>query len=118
MKKWAIAALLALVSVADAASTLKGSELLRHCDGANKAFCYGYVLGTIDTIAAFQVGLGANVTAICFPADGVSAEQARLITVKWLRNNPEKLHVEAGVLVFSAMGEAFPCENTPRVKQK
>ena len=45
----------------------------------------------------------------CMP-DKVNIEQLYLIMIDWLKNNPEKIHLEMIYLYWEAMREAFPCD--------
>jgi hypothetical protein len=46
----------------------------------------------------------------CPPNGGVSVDQGRLIIEKYMRNNPETLHEQAGVVAGLALVQAFPCK--------
>jgi hypothetical protein len=46
----------------------------------------------------------------CFP-DNFTAEQAKLVVEKYMRDHPEKLHRNAAIVVGSALLLAFPCKN-------
>jgi Rap1a immunity proteins len=67
--------------------------------------CEAYIRG-------FQDGMGAGSTVgsriSCLPQQNMVV-QDRLIIEKFLREHPEKLHLEAGLLVFEALVQAFPC---------
>jgi Ssp1 endopeptidase immunity protein Rap1a len=41
---------------------------------------------------------------------GVTLGQTMDVVSKYLRDNPEKLHEPAGLLVLNALGNAFPCK--------
>jgi len=46
----------------------------------------------------------------CLPQNGIEIGQAVRITVKWLRDHPEKLHQDGVNLVWRALSDAFPCK--------
>ena len=94
-----------------------GTKLLRWCGDSAvdywTGYCFGYLTGVVH---ATQTVEGEVVRAIpsvrpswCIPS-GVENEQTRLIVVKWLKANPEKLHGDADILVQHALVDAFPCE--------
>ena len=46
---------------------------------------------------------------ICFPEDGsVKLGQSARIVVKWLKENPDKLHWRGETVVLLALRQAFP----------
>jgi len=45
----------------------------------------------------------------CLPQNGILIGQAVRVTVKWLRDHPEKLHQDGITLIWRAMAEGFPC---------
>jgi len=70
-------------------------------------FIRGYTMGVIDALL-IRVPLIPNAIAFCVPSE-VSGNQVRDITVKYLKDHPEKRHLAADVLIHTAMIEAFPC---------
>jgi len=104
------AALLGVALLADAGTGLdvfRGNKLKRFCDdyasdkfGVYGATCLGYVNGVVDALAS--VGL------FCLP-QGVQREQSALVVRKYLNDHPEKLHMEADILVVRALEQAFAC---------
>ena len=102
-----------------------GSELLQQCEAALKigagpktlniadmqaavdgSFCRAYVLGVADTMIAMNV---STTKRSCIPAD-VDTDQLIRVTVKYLNDNPAKLHYPSGALVFRALTDAFLCK--------
>jgi hypothetical protein len=67
-----------------------------------------YIHGLVDGIT-MGVASGKFPRAYCPPESGISTEQARLIVEKFFRNNPEQLHVDAGLVAGLAIIQAFPC---------
>ncbi|WLA47619.1 Rap1a/Tai family immunity protein [Bradyrhizobium elkanii] len=93
------------------ASALTGLELKKACDqksGVGNTVCLVYSRGFIDGFVTGRI-VGKNDVTVCLPKEGVAAEQARLIVEKYLRDNPEQLHQEAGLLAASAIVGSFPC---------
>jgi hypothetical protein len=101
------------ILVSTNAKALDGVTLYQWCqakpDTAREISCIAYVHGFLDGVA-FGHRMGKNYpTLYCPPKDGISVVQGRLIIEKYLKNHPEKLHTEAGSLVFDALIEAFHC---------
>ena len=46
----------------------------------------------------------------CFPEDGISAEVAKLVWLKFTEENPEQLASRTGLSFSFAMRDAFPCD--------
>jgi hypothetical protein len=45
----------------------------------------------------------------CIP-DEASPDQIIKVVIKYLEDNPDKLHWQANVLIFASMRKAFPCK--------
>ena len=81
----------------------------------NGAHCAGYVTGVIDDHFNGQLSEVSSTAALdptkhfCLP-DGVSANQAVRVVVKWLEDHPALLHERAIDLVLSALKDSFPCK--------
>ena len=45
----------------------------------------------------------------CLPKGG-KIRQGVMIVVRYLETHPERLHMKSGVLVYSALRDAFPCK--------
>jgi hypothetical protein len=101
-----------------------GSQLLENCSeppvevgdvvpvdlllrrARNNGMCAGYIAGVNDNQAS-QVASGQAPT-FCLPA-GVQIDQLAKVVRKYLEDNPAKLHLPGGILVKSALDQAFPC---------
>jgi len=98
-------------------SDVDGNQLLERCSAYLKArdnppltakeqidagFCLGYLSGITDSNAALK-------RDFCAPADATIEQFARVV-VKWLRDNPAKLHLNAGDVSLTALRSAFPCK--------
>ena len=77
-----------------------GNDLMQHCVATPDGFCAGYVGGVIDTSYAL----------FCFPPEATK-RQIINITIMYLRDHPEILHLFAPSLVIKAMRAAFPCKD-------
>ena len=72
------------------------------------SYCYGYLEG-IGELNSINKGLG-RFAYFCVPKDGIPNTQAARIVVKYLRDNPAKLHENKAVLAVLALKEAYPCK--------
>ena len=80
-----------------------GNKLVENCEPDDATFtdgeCYGYVFGVFDVMQDVKV---------CEPV-GVTGKQLTEIVRKYLKENPENLHLNAAFLVTLALSEVFPC---------
>jgi hypothetical protein len=96
-------------------------ELLWLCTGARakneiekvpqKLLCVAYVSGAFDMLRLLNDFM--DLKAVCAPANGLSNDQLSRVVVKWIENNPERMHESARMAVFAAVREAFPCKKGP-----
>lgn len=90
-------------------------EKLDVAEGVNAAYCIGYVSGVLDMDALWlgfdKKAANKNLSMhICSPGgEGVAIGQAVRVVVKWLKDNPEKLHWRGETVVVLALRQAFPC---------
>jgi Rap1a immunity proteins len=82
-----------------------GSYLLDLCN-TNSLACMGYVVAIADSSICPKTVNGYS----WLPPDGVTTGQVEKVTIKWLNEHPEKLHLNASGLVAFALSEAFPCK--------
>ena len=91
-----------------AASAATGEWLLRRCLNEygeyGQSVCTGYIYASIDAS-----------TKDCRPA-GVTYSIVMRVVVAYLRNHPEKLHMNAAMLGADAMAKAYPCPAKPNGK--
>jgi Rap1a immunity proteins len=66
-----------------------------------------YIRGFVDGIAIGTAA--AEVGALCAPDKGISPTQARLIFEKYVRDHPDRLSGEAGLVMGEALISTFPC---------
>jgi hypothetical protein len=95
------------------ANALTGLELSNFCaQPTNTAAMISrdaYIRGLLDGIYLADK-MAAHGNRYCPPGDdNIDAEQGKLIVQKYLRDHPEELHREAGVLAALAIYIAFPC---------
>jgi len=105
----------------------KGSDLLNFCndaiDVANNKFhaeedkvfaygwCMGFVIGIRETNNTFHSLYRSNSNkflGFCEAGDVSNGQMVRIL-VKYLNDNPEKLHLYPGALAIEAFSNAFPC---------
>ena len=97
---------------------MNGNRLLEMCESDNsgdKGFCAGYVAATMDASNTFTKSMPVEKKMplkpiYCVPQDGIEIAQAVRVTVKGLRDHPEKLHIEGDILVWLSLMESFPCK--------
>lgn len=102
--------------VATASSTvsfLQANKLYSLCESSSeidKGICEGYIMGVNDSMYSGHLG---NLFQACIP-QGVSPAQTRLITIKYMKTVPEKLHFVADGIVVEALARTFPCQQQPQ----
>ena len=90
-------------------STATTKEILR------KVHCIGYITGILDGIP-LVFAIRPESRFFCSPTGGISAGQQVRIVVKYLEDNPEKLHDSARMQALLALAQAFPCKASPNAK--
>lgn len=96
------------VSIAEAQSPVTGSFILPHCERGEERgiVCTALVAGFFQMHSLLKSQFGRGL--YCTPP-GVTAGQAIRIYLRYLQDNPARLHEEAGVLYGLAMAKAYPC---------
>lgn len=122
--------LCSVVAVAQDGSVDDGNALLKQCTPAAKLldgvhvdnseipdamFCIGYIRATLDVYATWEgtdTALGRKQSVWpCLPfTKSIQTGQGVLIVVKYLKEHPEKLHLDNAALAAEALREAFPCK--------
>ena len=105
---------LALASPLKAEEGLTGTMLYNCCtrnDRSGQALCLMWMDGFFQGMASAQTLANyIHLTPVtCFP-DDLTGEQARLTIEKHMRDHPEELHNQAGVIAAFALALAFPCK--------
>ena len=76
--------------------------------------CLGYVAGFIEGVQAMGMFGTASYSEyeanrpMCFPDESTYGQDVRIL-VKWLTDHPESLQLDAGVVTFRALREAYAC---------
>ena len=89
-----------------------GNRLFEDCRAGNyfnRGYCGGYVTGIVDTIEALQARGVLPADALCVPEESTKGQLADVV-IKYLEQNPERRHLEAGSLVPAALNRAFQCK--------
>jgi hypothetical protein len=92
------------------AHAFTGAQLYQECTKAPKnsmedLACISYLRGFIDGMVMARAG-GAG---FCPPQHGILVDQGRQIAEKYLKDHPDDLHLEAGLVLGTAFIKAFPC---------
>ena len=97
------------------AAATTGKELYAACkaDGARKVECDAYIRGFVDGMIMGYTAHG-TVRGYCPPVTGIPPARGRAIVETWLRDHPERLGGDAGILAGLALAEAFPCTKRER----
>lgn len=99
------------LSVSMGSYGLTGNEMLRKCDLDNPTFmsgvCSGYIYGANEMQLLFS--LMDAPPFYCQPA-GVDNGQRDRIVIKYMKENPEVLHMPFLNIIVKALMEAFPCD--------
>ncbi|MGQ0698113.1 MAG: Rap1a/Tai family immunity protein [Panacagrimonas sp.] len=114
-------AMLLVANLANAEVAISGSTVLRGCNSVlnnekrSNSLEQGECLGTIAaimTVFSYIATLPASARPptldACLPDEATVGQVVR-ITVKWLEENPEYLHLAAAQLAMNAVRDAFPC---------
>jgi len=104
-----------------------GTALLRECEAATTpvksgdtyqtlqaGLCLGLVRGVMGTMKLWGTGLKFGATEKidlhgCIP-DAVEDSEAVAVVLKYLKDNPNKLHLADYLLVNKALVDGFPCK--------
>ena len=119
-----LTALLIALHAPFAVASDNGTELLAHCQVAERfadtgelkdsvalVRCIALLNGVHDTMQFLSVFMGRSTPyRSCFPDESVSKTQIMRIVLKYLRANPERLHEPNTVLAIRALHQAFPCQ--------
>ena len=83
---------------------MTGNTIMPDCQAqpAPTGACVAYVVGVIDGMWWGEPNMN------CIP-DGVTTGQLAQVVAKFLRDHPERLQLNAPVLIADAIGGAWPC---------
>lgn len=103
---------------------IDGSKLLENCEsvidrpqslgvseGVGIGWCLGLLNGLVSVNQVYQDRLG-NESLFCLPEGGISNLQAARVVIKFLRDNPARLHEKGTFLALVALKDAFPCKTS------
>ncbi|WP_324042048.1 Rap1a/Tai family immunity protein [Aeromonas caviae] len=107
-----LAIVFSLLSFSSHAGFYSGNEILDRCSSDERsdnhfqkdAFCMGYLVGVYDSYEGITICPGNN-------ANNITIGQLQLISVKYMREHPEKLNGSAIDLIEQGLNQAFPCKN-------
>lgn len=107
-----VAGILFLLATYARVQQLTGGNLEKACKTADtRSLCDAYIAGVSDGAAAtadYYVGTLHQRPVAC-PPPGVNNDQIDAVVKKFLNDHPEKLHLQASVLVIGSLITAFPC---------
>jgi hypothetical protein len=104
-------------------------ESLSDTEAGDVAFCVGFMIGLSDGVRLSAETLkqgnsslsylkeSMEAVGVCAPA-GMPVGQGIRITLKYIREHPERAHLPTAELVFLAELNAFPCAPPPSPKPK
>jgi hypothetical protein len=115
--------LLCAIVVANPCYAADGNALLAKCntalnlvdgistggDSGDIGFCFGMMQGITFMNGAYGVMLNKK-AIFCPPSSGITNIQAARIVVKYLRDHPEELHENEGILAMKAFIAVYPCK--------
>ncbi|MGY3172338.1 putative transporter YbjL [Pseudomonas sp. TE12234] len=121
MKAW-IGAVALVGAMASGSAMADGNELLKHCqsmvqsidsngregNALSVGYCAGVIAGVTSLTGVTNSSFPKNAQT-CFPSPLPPNIQAARIAVKFLKENPEKLNLDDGILMLFALQRAFPC---------
>jgi Rap1a immunity proteins len=95
------------------AGIMNGTKLLARCTTPKSAkdydidyaYCVGYLAAMIDSGSCKSPDPHMHYQ----PFVGSNAEQIRLLSVQWMKANPDKLEFDANGLIQMVMLSSFPC---------
>lgn len=67
-------------------------------------YCFGFLQGVRNMLQIFDKEM-----KVCWPKNGIENGQAVRIVLKYMRENPNKLHEDQLLTVILAFREAYPC---------
>jgi hypothetical protein len=94
------------------AAATTGKELYAACTakgGGKNLDCAAYIHGFVDGMIMGYTAHG-TVRGYCPPVSGIAPARGRAIVETWLREHPERLGGDAGILAGLALAEAYPCK--------
>ena len=96
----------AFIFAASTAKAASGNDLMTACRGYQNNPDWGYCIGYV--IAMNDAENSKPRKEFCVPPSVLQSQLAR-VAVKWMEENPDKLHFSANSLVVAALVKSFPC---------
>lgn len=111
MKLNSIALFLAAISFGSHAAFYSGNEIFERCTSIEnsdnhfqkEAFCVGYIVGVYESYENITICPENN-------AKNITVGQLQLISIKYMREHPEKLNQSAIDIIERGLNQAFPCK--------
>ncbi|MNO49574.1 hypothetical protein D3C76_399290 [compost metagenome] len=122
MKAWIGVVVLVGTLASGSAIAQDGNKLLDYCQAAirfddtkkvDEEVSIGYCLGLMQGVRSLIVYTNTGIPIekqTCLPLSGISNGQTARVVVKYLKENPEQLHQDEGILTLLALRHAFPCK--------
>jgi hypothetical protein len=91
---------------------LSDLKIIDHADGNPDFFEAGYCLGAIHSLRSMTYTIAREFgwRHICIPIEAQDNQAVRVV-VKFLRNNPARMHEQFEALVYAAFSDAWPCRD-------
>ena len=106
--KFLVLAMLIGTITGESVQAQTGNSFIAMCADSNQAaHCTTYITGFVHGLWSADM-INKNQIRICFQA-GVTSLQVQSIVEKFMRENPELLHLQADILIVTALERAFPC---------
>jgi hypothetical protein len=127
MKARSVVAALVGMLGSGAAMAMNGSQLLAGCEAmihvldtgeapsSSPVFGAGQCIGLVEGASMIMYYLNDSLpkdVKVCVP-EGVTNGQGARVVVKYLKDNPERLHEDATSLMLLAYHKAFSCKKRP-----
>jgi len=93
-------------------------QKLRSGDPILEVAAVGYMRGCIDALCFMNIAEPTCVNLVFHIPNGTSHEQLAKIVENYLGRHPEKSDVTGVALIWSALKEAYPCEQSAPQQQK
>lgn len=111
MKLYSAALFLSAISFGSHAAFFSGNEIFERCTSTENsnnhfqkdAFCIGYIAGVYESYEGITICPGDN-------ARNITIGQLQLISIKYMREHPEKLNNSAIDIIERGLNQAFPCK--------
>ncbi len=87
----------------------KGSPIVEICDSKEIGkirLCEFFIIGVVT---GFEQVKDNSAAPYCLPLSNTHLQITRVV-IKYLRDNPGKLHLSSGFLILEALKETFPCK--------